>query len=142
MILQRSRDRLRAKARLTMVKHMPILKYAQARLFRHLAKALGTRLIYHRSSHMNYFIYTSRHFTPHGRYELNKLASFPTCGLIAHEARSVPVCTKCPSMNCRVRYTKCPSCTQSAPSACHVKSTKCPLQVGPSCKVHKVSTPR
>ena len=27
-------------------------------------------LIYHRSSHMNYFIYTSHHFTPHGRYEL------------------------------------------------------------------------
>ena len=30
--------------------------------------------------HMNYFIYTSHHFTPHGRYELNKLASLP----IAH----------------------------------------------------------
>ena len=29
------------------------------------------------------FIYTSHHFTPHGRYELNKLTSFPTCGFIA-----------------------------------------------------------
>ena len=33
--------------------------------------------------HMNYFIYTSHHFTPHGRYELNKLASLPMCGFIA-----------------------------------------------------------
>ena len=32
---------------------------------------------------MNYFIYTSRHFTPHGRYELNKLTSLPMCGFIA-----------------------------------------------------------
>ena len=32
---------------------------------------------------MNYFIYTSRHFTPHGRYELDKLTSFPMCGFIA-----------------------------------------------------------
>ena len=32
--------------------------------------------------HMNYFIYTSHHFTPHGRYELNKLASLPMCGFI------------------------------------------------------------
>ena len=29
------------------------------------------------------FIYTSHHFTPHGRYELNKLASLPMCGFIA-----------------------------------------------------------
>ena len=28
-------------------------------------------------------IYTSHHFTPHGRYELNKLASLPMCGFIA-----------------------------------------------------------
>ena len=40
-------------------------------------------LIYHRSSHMNYFIYASRHFTPHGRYELNELTSLPMCGFIA-----------------------------------------------------------
>ena len=40
-------------------------------------------LIYHRSSHMNYFIYTSHHFTPHGRYALNKLTSLPMCGFIA-----------------------------------------------------------
>ena len=40
-------------------------------------------LIYHRSSHMNYFIYTSRHFTPYGRHELNKLTSLPMCGFIA-----------------------------------------------------------
>ena len=33
--------------------------------------------------YMNYFIYTSHHFTPHGRYELNKLASLPMCGFIA-----------------------------------------------------------
>ena len=32
---------------------------------------------------MNYFIYASRHFTPHGRYELNKLTSLPMCGFIA-----------------------------------------------------------
>ena len=32
---------------------------------------------------MNYFIYTSRHFTPHGRHELNKLTSLPMCGFIA-----------------------------------------------------------
>ena len=31
---------------------------------------------------MNYFIYTSHHFTPHGRYELNKLTSLPMCGFI------------------------------------------------------------
>ena len=31
---------------------------------------------------MNYFI-TSHHFTPHGRYELNKLTSLPMCGFIA-----------------------------------------------------------
>ena len=31
----------------------------------------------------NYFIYTSHHFTPHGRYELNKLSSLPICGFIA-----------------------------------------------------------
>ena len=33
--------------------------------------------------HMNYFIYTSRHFTPHGIHELNKLTSLPMCGFIA-----------------------------------------------------------
>ena len=32
---------------------------------------------------MNYFIYTSHHLTPHGRYELNKLTSLPMCGFIA-----------------------------------------------------------
>ena len=31
---------------------------------------------------MNYFIYTL-HFTPHGRYDLNKLTSLPMCGFIA-----------------------------------------------------------
>ena len=30
-----------------------------------------------------YFIYTSHHFTPHERHELNKLASLPMCGFIA-----------------------------------------------------------
>ena len=39
--------------------------------------------IYNRSSNMNYFINTSHHFTPHGRYELNKLTSLPMCGFIA-----------------------------------------------------------
>ena len=34
----------------------------------------------YRSANMNYFIYTLRHFTPHGRYKLNKLTSLPTCG--------------------------------------------------------------
>ena len=33
--------------------------------------------------YMNYFIYTSHHFTPHGRYGLNKLTSLPMCGFIA-----------------------------------------------------------
>ena len=33
--------------------------------------------------YMNYFIYTSHHFPPHGRYELNKLASLPMCGFKA-----------------------------------------------------------
>ena len=32
---------------------------------------------------MNYFIYTSHHFTPHGRYELNNLTLLPMCGFIA-----------------------------------------------------------
>ena len=32
---------------------------------------------------MNYFIYTSHHFTPHGGYELNKLTSLLMCGFIA-----------------------------------------------------------
>ena len=40
--------------------------------------------------YMNYFIYTSHHFTPHGRYELSKLASLPMCGFIA---RLVEHCT-------------------------------------------------
>ena len=32
---------------------------------------------------MNYFTYTSHHFTPHERYELNKLTSLPMCGFKA-----------------------------------------------------------
>ena len=32
---------------------------------------------------MNYFIYTSHHFTPHGRCKLDKLTSLPMCGFIA-----------------------------------------------------------
>ena len=32
--------------------------------------------------YMNYFIYTSHYFTPHGRYEFNKLTSLPMCRLI------------------------------------------------------------
>ena len=32
---------------------------------------------------MNYFIYSSHQFSPHGRYELNKLTSLPMCGFIA-----------------------------------------------------------
>ena len=35
------------------------------------------------SSNMNYFIYTSHYFTPHGRFELDKLTSLPMCGFIA-----------------------------------------------------------
>ena len=34
------------------------------------------------SSNMN-FIYTSHHFTPYGRYELDKLTFLPMCGFIA-----------------------------------------------------------
>ena len=33
--------------------------------------------------YMNYLIYTLHHFTPHVRYELNKLTSLPMCGFIA-----------------------------------------------------------
>ena len=32
---------------------------------------------------MNYFIYTSHHFTPHGKYEGSKLTSLPMCGFKA-----------------------------------------------------------
>ena len=32
---------------------------------------------------MNCFKYTTHHFTPHGRYELNQLTSLPMCGFIA-----------------------------------------------------------
>ena len=39
--------------------------------------------IHNGSSNMNYFIYTSHHFTPDGRYELDKLNSLPMCGFIA-----------------------------------------------------------
>ena len=39
--------------------------------------------MYNRSSIMNYFILTSHHFTPHERYELNKLTSLPMCGFTA-----------------------------------------------------------
>ena len=39
-----------------------------------------------RSSAMNYFMYTSRHFTTHGRHELNKLTLLPMCGFIAQLA--------------------------------------------------------
>ena len=35
------------------------------------------------SWNMYYFIYISHHFTPHKRYELNKLTSLPMCGFIA-----------------------------------------------------------
>ena len=34
-----------------------------------------------------FHIYTSHHFTPHGRYELNKLASLPMCGFRSEERR-------------------------------------------------------
>ena len=33
--------------------------------------------------YINYFMYTSHHFTPHGRYELSKLTTLPMCGFIA-----------------------------------------------------------
>ena len=36
-----------------------------------------------RSKWRRIFIYTSYHFTLHGRYELNKLTSLPMCGFIA-----------------------------------------------------------
>ena len=39
--------------------------------------------IYNRSTNMNYFIYTSYHFTTREKYELNKLTSLPMCGFIA-----------------------------------------------------------
>ena len=32
---------------------------------------------------MNPFIYTTRYFTPHGRYEVNSLTSLPMCGFVA-----------------------------------------------------------
>ena len=39
--------------------------------------------IFNHSSNMNYFTYTSYHFTPHRTYELNKLISLPIRGFIA-----------------------------------------------------------
>ena len=39
--------------------------------------------INNRSSNVNYFKYTSHHFTPHGRYELDKLTSLIMCDFIA-----------------------------------------------------------
>ena len=33
--------------------------------------------------HISYTSYTSHHFTPHGKHELNKLTSLPMCGFIA-----------------------------------------------------------
>ena len=44
----------------------------------------------HSSLCMNYFIYTSRHITPHGRYELNKLTSLPMRGFIAQLVEQLP----------------------------------------------------
>ena len=46
--------------------------------------------IYNRSSNLNYmyFLYTSHHFTPHRRYELNGFTSLPMCGFI-HVAQLV-----------------------------------------------------
>ena len=46
--------------------------------------------IYNRGSNMNYFIYTSHHFTTHGRYEVNKLTLLPVCGF---KAQLVEHCT-------------------------------------------------
>ena len=43
----------------------------------------GTKLKLAKFLILSYFIYTSHHFTPHGRYVLNKLGSLPTCGFIA-----------------------------------------------------------
>ena len=37
-----------------------------------------------RSSNVIYFIYSSHHFTPHGRNELNKLTSLEMCGSFLH----------------------------------------------------------
>ena len=42
-----------------------------------------TTMIILQFKYMNYFIYTSHHFTPQGRYELNKLTPLPMCGFIA-----------------------------------------------------------
>ena len=42
----------------------------------------GFGLLEPQFKYMNYFIYTSHHFT-HGRYELNKLTSLLMCGFIA-----------------------------------------------------------
>ena len=44
----------------------------------------GCTFIYIRSTKMNYFIYTTHHFPPYGRYELkSELTSLPMCGFIA-----------------------------------------------------------
>ena len=40
--------------------------------------------ICNRSSKMNYFIFTSNHLTPHGRYHFNKLTLLPTAMIILH----------------------------------------------------------
>ena len=59
--------------------------------------------------YMNYFIYTSHHFTPHGRYELNKLASLPMCGFIAqlveHRTGIAKAVVRCVNRRCHENYS-------------------------------------
>ena len=45
------------------------------------------------------FLYTSHHFTPHGRYELNKLTSLPMCGFIVSWLSIAPVFAQVPGSN-------------------------------------------
>ena len=52
---------------------------------------------------MNYFIYTSHHFIPYGRYELNKLTSLPMCGFIAQLVEHRTRITEVTSEWCKAR---------------------------------------
>ena len=58
------------------------VKYISNNFFFHSSLSSRTA-VQKKKKKKNYFIYTSHHFNPHGRYELNKLTSLLMCGFIA-----------------------------------------------------------
>ena len=70
-VSQRSRVRIPLKTR---IQFFQISSIHSLKLENFLRRSFFT-FIYNRSSNTNYFINTSHHFTPHGRYELNKVAT-------------------------------------------------------------------